>query len=118
MGLQEGPRGEAPWGPCTFLPAWRRASASSAEIVLFPTPPFPERMRMTRGLPARPPSSGGERGLCVCVWGGETHRTVPDSLALLLYIPPELMAAGGPRWKGPGRAGASTRHTGHIIKSL
>lgn len=60
--LHEGPRGEAPWGPCTFLPAWHRASASSAETVLFPTPPFPERMRMTRGLPARPPSSGGKRG--------------------------------------------------------
>lgn len=42
----------------TFLPAWRRARASSVEMVLFPTPPFPERTRMMCLMPARFPGSG------------------------------------------------------------
>lgn len=49
----------------TFLPAWRRAKASSVEMVLFPTPPFPERTRMMCWTPARFPASsrkgGGQR---------------------------------------------------------
>lgn len=42
----------------TFLPAWRRARASSVEMVLFPTPPFPERTRTMCRTPARFPGSG------------------------------------------------------------
>lgn len=39
------------------MPAWRRARASSVEMVLFPTPPFPERTRMMCRTPARFPGS-------------------------------------------------------------
>lgn len=59
--------GQAQWlgtEVLTFLPAWRRARASSVEMVLFPTPPFPERTRMICWMPARFPGSAqkGKRG--------------------------------------------------------
>jgi hypothetical protein len=47
----------------TFLPWWRRARANSVEMVLFPTPPFPERTRMMCRTPARFPGSGEKQEL-------------------------------------------------------
>lgn len=44
------------------MPAWRRAKASSAEMVLFPTPPFPESTRRMCRTPARFPGPEQERG--------------------------------------------------------
>lgn len=49
----------------TFLPWWRRARANSVEMVLFPTPPFPERTRMICRTPARFPGSGEKQELGV-----------------------------------------------------
>lgn len=47
----------------TFLPWWRSARANSVEMVLFPTPPFPERTRMICRTPARFPGSGEKQEL-------------------------------------------------------
>lgn len=61
-------------GVLTFLPAWRRAKASSVEMVLFPTPPFPERTRMMCRTPARFPGSGQKKG------GEQRIPFAPDAL--------------------------------------
>lgn len=47
----------------TFLPWWRSARANSVEMVLFPTPPFPERTRMICRTLARFPGSGKKQEL-------------------------------------------------------
>lgn len=47
----------------TFLPWWRSARANSVEMVLFPTPPFPERTRIMCRTPARFPGSGEKQEL-------------------------------------------------------
>lgn len=65
----------------TFLPAWRRARASSVEMVLFPTPPFPERTRMICRTPARFPGSAQKDK-------GDPSHTCSSPHSLCHHVPP------------------------------
>lgn len=58
----------------TFLPWWRSARANSVEMVLFPTPPFPERTRMICRTPARFPGSGEKQSELGCLREREREK--------------------------------------------
>lgn len=91
----------------TFLPAWRRASASSVEMVLFPTPPFPERTRTMCWTPARFPGSGRKNR------GGRPGVSVPSFHCPLPVLTRHVLCPGPERAVLRPAPSPDTRKRGH-----